>query len=330
MRSLVPAALVAALLLMPVPATAAHQVPTEVTLALDYLRSQQDLDGGIGSDATTAWAAIAFARAGIDPGAVSAGGASLEAAVIADTRPTLSVLSTARQVLALVASGADPRTAAGFDAVQGLLDSWDGQQVGFRDALNDDIFVLQALHAAGVATDHPVVQGLRTFILQNQQPSGAWSYGVISPPPLDLVLFHVLFADVDMTGQALVALTATGSAATDAAILRGVLFVKTNQGALDGGCSWNPLSHAFGALEGQVLSSNSDSTAWALMGLRAAGQDPEGLVWTTPTGANLVTFLEGMQQPDGSFAWMPGNPGFSVLSSTAWAAVALAGHDFAA
>jgi squalene-hopene cyclase-like protein len=325
LRVVAAALALAALLLAPGIAVATPGVG--VVKALDYLRTQQSGSGCLGNDAASAWGAIAFARGGVAPATVTAGGASLRDCVRADTVPGLTPLSLSRQVLGVVASGGDARDVDGFDALQALRDFVVGGQFGDPAILNDDIFGLQALHAAGVADSDPVVQTLRAHILANQQPSGAWSYGVIDAQSPDV--FTVLFADVDTSGQAMAALVATGSAPSDPAVLRAVAWIRTNQGLMDGGCSWTPAGIAFTVLAGgDPLASNTASTSWGLMGLYAAGQDPEGALWTTATGANPVSYLAGMQQADGHFVFQAGAEGFDKTSLTAQVAVSLTGHNF--
>lgn len=341
------AAALAVALLTPALAVADHDERPEIALALEYLRGQQALDGRIGSgagaDAATAWSAIAFARGGVACGEVRApGGASLLDAVLAGIRPGLGLLSLERQVLALVACGADPRTAAGFDAVAVVEGAFDGQQLGDPTFLSDDIFGLLALAAAGTTPTSPVMQGVRGYLLEQQQPSGAWGFEPIRPESPNL-LFNALFADVDLTAQAIVGLVATGGAAPDpaaeAAVLRGLLFLKLGQ-SIDGGCQWSPLAPAVdvafdpaGVLTDPAggVSSNGASTSWALMALSAVAQDAEGPAWTTPTGANPVAYLLSLQQPDGHFVYQPGVPlfqGDEVM--TAHAVVGLSGHTFVA
>jgi hypothetical protein len=330
----------AALLVAPAPASATHASDPAVTRALDWLRTQQAGDGSIDAVDSSAWAAIAFARAGVDPGTVQQpGGASLRDYVLASTRPVdpahlwQSLLALERQVLAIAAMGLDARSAAGFDAVQDIEATFDGLQLGDPRGLNDDIFGLQALHAAGVPNDDPVIQQVRLFVTLNQQPSGAWSFGSYVPPDAFNIGFAVLFADVDTTGQGTVAMLATGSSATDESILRAEAWVKLNQN-LDGGCTWSPanlvldvLDVALGGDPGRLLTSNADSTSWGMMGLQRAGQDVRGPLWTTPTGQNPVGFLLSLQQPDGHFLYRGGTESFVKASTTSWAALALEGHD---
>lgn len=365
-------------LAVPLAATAGHQAGPPVEKALGYLRSLQGPDGcivgpnpfGPQSTADSAWSAVAFARAGIDPDTVRLpGGADLEACVIAHTLPTLSLLSLERQVLALAAAGADPRTAPGFDAVRAVRAAFDGAQLGSPNLVNDDIFGLLALHAAGVPDTDPLVQAVRAFVLQNQQPTGAWGFGSIQPQS-PFLPFTLLFADQDTTAAAVQALLATGSRSDEPAILRAQAWLKLNQG-LDGGCTWSRAGLATDAaftglgfifwaafdLAGlaayatsdpqgftQILASgatgavhsNADSTSWTIMAVTALGQDPAAGAWLVPPGQSLVSYLLGLQQPDGSFLWKapaplaPPNPGYAPVWTTAWAVTALSGHTLVA
>lgn len=323
----------AALLALPALATASHATAPEAAQALAYLRGLQRADGSLGTGATadvasSAWAALAFARAGIDPGTVTAGGASLEAFVVASTLPVdpqqvgRSLLDLERQVLALSASGA-PLDAPGFDTVQALRATFDGTQLGDCSLLNDDIFGLLALDAAGVPDSDPLVQAVRSFVLGNQQPQGAFAYGALTAcNPANLV-FALAFADTDTTAAAIQALLATGSAPTDLPVVRALEFLRTNQN-VDGGCGAGLLDRVLSA-----ATSNADSTGWTLMALRALGEDPEGPGWTTVSGATPLGFLRSLQRPDGHVQWQPGVESFLGASTTAWAALAFAGHGFA-
>ena len=335
MRTLLTAALAAALL---APALATAEADTDPATAaahrgLQWLASQQNLDGSIGEApavSSSAYAALAFARAGIDPGTVALpGGKSLEAFVVASTRPTADTNVLARQVLALAASGA-ALDAPGFDVLAALRATFDGTQFGDRNLVNDDLFAIQALLAAGVPASDPQVQAARSFLLAHQQPSGAFSFGALHPTNPD-VAFALTFADVDTTGQALVALLRSGSAPDDAPIVRALAWIKGNQN-LDGGCTWSPLNLAFAAAfdPAHLGQSNTDSTTWALMGLRAAGQDVGGARWASPTGTTLVDYVLDLQQGDGSFLYQPGAAGALQDQTTAYAVVALLGHDFVA
>lgn len=351
MLAKVAAATLALAMVLPGMAVAGHVERPELGQALDYLRGRQNLDGsigapGAGAEASSAWSAIAFGRMGEDCAAVRLpGGASLLDYVIANTRATQSALTLARQVLALDACGADPRAAAGFDAIAALRGHFDGVQLGDPTYINDDIFGLQALAAADVPPSDAVVAAVRAYLLDQQQPLGAWGFEPINAQNPNL-LFNVAFADVDLTSQAIVALLATApadDAAGDLAVVRGVAFLKLGQW-LDGGCQWSPFAPAVNAAfaglgdptylitnPASVFGSNGASTSWVIMAISAVAQNPEGPMWQTATGETPASYLLGLQQGDGHFVYQPGVPlfqGDEVM--TAWAIVGLSAHTFAA
>lgn len=345
-RKLLAAALAAALL-APATATADDAASTApVDLGLAFLRAAQQPDGSIGGPAGSDWSAIALGRAAdADCADVRVpGGVDLLTYLTSTASPSWPLPSLERRTLALAACGADPTAAAGFDLVAAILAAFDGTQLGDPATLNDDIFGLLALHAAGVPGGHPVVAAVREYLVRQQQPSGAWGFGAIRPD-VDL-LFNVAFADTDLTSQAVVALGLTAPAGADPradlAMSRGLAFLKLGQW-LDGGCQWSPWAPAvnagFGVLfdpvgtltsPAGVFGSNGASTAWAMTAVTASHMDPEGPLWTSPTGGNLVSFLVSLQAPDGHFQWQAGQ-GLHLgdETMTAWAVVALAGHTFA-
>ena len=84
---------------------ATHPLDTsdqQVADALDYLRSQQTSDGGIGDFATTAWAIMAIASAGEDPASWAYGGDSdMVDYLAANADDAASCTDYSRMVLAL-------------------------------------------------------------------------------------------------------------------------------------------------------------------------------------------------------------------------------------
>ena len=93
-------------------------------------------------------------------------------------------------------------------------------------------------------------------------------------------------SDVDDTGSALQALVASGGTGSRA-IKRAVSYMRAQQND-DGG---------FGQLAGSR--SNAQSTAWAVQGLVAAGQDPARF----GRGRSPLAYLRSLQLADGSFRY---------------------------
>jgi hypothetical protein len=117
------------------------------------------------------------------------------------------------------------------------------------------------------------------------QPNGGWEW---SPG---------MGADTNSTSLAIQALTAAGESPTSTLILNGLNFLKTAQNE-DGGFTYDPNS-PFGT------DSDTNSTAYVVQAIRAAGQDPITGTWTI-SSTNPISYLLGMQLPDGSFEWQPG------------------------
>lgn len=330
------------------PSASSTETEDAIARGLDWLRAQQAADGSVGGADGSAWSALAFRAAGVDPATVRLSAASPSLTdYLASSCGSLGDLATswARYVLAVVAA-AGPEAAqdfCGLDPLAELLAFWDGSQFGDAALLNDDYFALLALRAAGVPNDAPAVQTTREWVLANQQPNGGWSWGVLGPS--NPFFAFALGADVDDTAAAMQALALTVTAApldearTDLAATRGALFIKHLQNLFDGGCGGSNAGAAFDAAFGGRLDgnadSNADSTSWALMALNVRGEDAQGPGWTTPNGQTPVSYLLSLQREDGSFVWKyrdllggPEQESFQPVSTTAWAALALAGGSF--
>ncbi|MCK4723014.1 MAG: hypothetical protein KAT75_06910, partial [Dehalococcoidia bacterium] len=224
----------------------------------------------------------------------------------------------AKNVLAAVAACGDP-TAFGSgeatyapdgDYLAALKDLHNGTQFtdgfGSTDTLNDDIWGLMAVVAAGEPLDSAIVTSTVAFIEANQGFDGGWSWATS-----DNLWYYG--SDCDDTAAALMALTAAGGASAPAIVDNAVTYMQFCQGPT-GGFQYD----AWGA-------ENLASTAWTIDAIVAIGQDPTGPDWTT--GGNPVDFLMTYQQPDGSFldsaAWSP-NP----YRNTADAIIALTGNPY--
>jgi hypothetical protein len=117
------------------------------------------------------------------------------------------------------------------------------------------------------------------------QPSGGWEW---SPG---------WGTDTNSTSLAIQALITTGESPTSTLILNGLDFLKTAQNT-DGGFTYDPNS-VYGT------DSDTNSTAYVLQAIRSAGQDPITGTWVI-SSTNPISYLLGMQLPDGSFEWQPG------------------------
>lgn len=125
-----------------------------------------------------------------------------------------------------------------------------------------------------------------TTVLKNaQQGSGGWEW---SPG---------WGADTNSTALAIQALLAAGESSGSVAIVDGLAYLDSAQNN-DGGFPYDPIS-PWGT------DSDTNSTAYVVQAILAAGQDPMAGAWVI-SGANPISYLLGMQLSDGSFEWQPG------------------------
>lgn len=176
-----------------------------------------------------------------------------------------SAMDYEKRILAVTAVGQNPRTWGNENFVAALLQKFDGTQMGDANLINDDIFGLLALKAAGESGN--VVNKLRSHIQANQNSDGGWSFSRGGS------------SDSNTTAMAVAALRAAGGSAGG-----GVNYILSTQDA-NGGFGFTPGQAADGA-----------STAWAVIGLRAAGAN---------VPQNALSYLESLQLPNGAFKWKP-------------------------
>jgi len=257
---------------------------TIVVDAVDYLLAEQLSDGSIGGFGVSGWAVMALAAAE-EEGAVADLVRYLEDE--ADPGSFPGATDWARMILAIVAAGEDPADFGGEDYIDGLHDldeieestGNDYLQMGDPELLNDDIFGVLALEAAGESVDPDVIE----FLLYWQSPDdGGWGIDIYSD------------SDVDVTAAAIMALIASGASSSEPAIEAALEFLADSQNA-DGGFPELP--------EGE---SNAASDAWAIMAIMAADGDPNGGDWDQ-TGGNPVDHLLSLQDVDGYFNQTDGN-----------------------
>jgi energy-coupling factor transport system substrate-specific component len=252
--------------------------------AVAWLVSVQNKDGGWGSspgdgsDPTmTCWSMLGLEAAGRNPLDVAYGGSTtpvdyLRSKVSAMKSPgTLSL-----GILALEGAGVDPHDFGGRNLVEALAKRAraDGSYEGWAGATSYAVLAFRSVGADG-ATGGPTA-----WLRETQNPDGGWGDVPGSP------------STADGTGAAMMALA--GSKAAQ----RGIAYLKSHQ-RQNGG-------FAIGS-SGTV---NSQSTAWAVQGILAAGGDPAGL---KKDGNSPLDYLASNQQPDGSYSYATAGGGTSKL-----------------
>ena len=178
-----------------------------------------------------------------------------------------------KRILASEAAGYNPATVSSENFVAKLESLFDGSQLGDPELINDDIFGILALHAAG--TGDNIVANSRQFILNHQNSDGGWGFALGTN------------SDSNTTAMAVAALSLDGSVPASA-----LNYLQQSQDS-SGGFGFSPGQAADGA-----------STAWVISGLTTAGQ-------SVPMSAK--NFLESLQLPDGAFKWHPADATGSTL-----------------
>ena len=241
--------------------------------AATWLENAQNEDGGWGekpgadsAQEMTGWAMLGLEAAGVNPQDVTAGGKSpvdyLEGA-IAEIQSSGDL---ARTILALEGAGVEPREFGGRNLVAALLAKRrkDGSYEGWP---NTTAYAVLALRSAGIANVSDSIEWLREV----QNEDGGWGDTAGSP------------SNADGTGAVLQVLTPSGKPAKSAVgYLRQVQ--QPGGGYRLGGN---------GAL-------NTQSTAWAVEGLLAAGANPAEF---KRGGKSALEYLEDNQDGDGHYRY---------------------------
>ncbi len=251
---------------------------SEVSRATAWLVSAQNQDGGFGASPDdksgaemTAWAMLGLAAAGRNPLDVSRGGDTPVDFLRSSRDELTSAGDLARTIIALEATGIGPRDFGGVDLVARLLEerrgngSYGPESIGWP---NSTAFATIALRVAGATGSlGPTLDWLRRV----QNDDGGWGDVPGSP------------STADGTGAVMQALSPSSKA-----VHRGLSYLREAQ-------------HSGGGFPlGGNSSINSQSTAWAIQGILAAGGDPASF---RRGGASALDYLSARQQPDGHYRY---------------------------
>jgi prenyltransferase beta subunit len=289
-----------------------------------FLQESQQPNGGFAqagepSQGTSAWVTFALAAAGINPQdqALPCGtdaydyltGHFREGFEEEIPWPRIATTAFERELLVVDTAGTDPHSFAGFDLVAEILarvlpDGSFPYVLGGRGEVNDTAFAILALSPVGEPAARDAVREAAEWLIAQQNADGGWSYGVKGDP-----------SEVDMTGAAVEALGAAGGVGAEAQ-REAFAYLKAAQ-LPDGGFPARPDSER---------ESNVASTAWAVQGLWAAGENPEA--WLTGSGEETeepLDYMESMQEPDGHIRWRKSSD-MNGIWMTAYVAPAFAGQ----
>lgn len=224
-------------------AASARSVSDErVQRSVAFLLAQQNTDGGFGepgaaSDpALTSWVTLALDAAGVEPGPLRRGGASLASYLLAQSPGEVTELEL--HVLARAASGLD----ASGPGARLRAEIRRGGRIGPR--LNSTIWGIIALRAAKERVPKKVVRYLR----RSQHASGGFSWAAGGPP------------DTNDTAAAIQALRAVGIARSAKPIRRAFRYLAASRRG-SGGFPLTPGSAA-----------DAQSTGWVLQAYASTGR----------------------------------------------------------
>ena len=274
--------------------------------ANQWLRGRQRADGSFGSVGSTIEAALAGAAAGETPGAWTNGsgnGATLATALRTGgaVYANSGVAQAGKLALGIAALDEDPRTFLQPSLVLTITAAYDGASGAYGFTNWDHAYAILGLAAAG----EPVPVAARTLLASRANPDGGWDF---SPGGL---IDSDFASDVDSTGLMLQALAVAGEPANSTRVVAALAFLAGVQED-DGGFPYTTEPAA---------TSNANSTAFAIQGLLAAGQDPLAARWQ-PTAITPIDYLLNLQLADGALTF----GGQANQFATAQAAPALMGR----
>jgi hypothetical protein len=215
-----------------------------------------------------------------------------------------------RELLIVDAAGTDPHRFAGYDLV-GEIIARQGADGGIpyvphgEEQVNDAVFGILALTPVKEpAAEAAVAKATEWLLADGPDADGGFNWRSNKMP-----------SEVDLTGAAIEALVAAGRKGAEAEA--GALTWLRQAQRPDGGFAEVPTTEA---------ESNVASTAWAVQGIWAAGEDPESwVVGPGPQGKEPLDYLESMQQADGHLRWRASND-LNGIWMTAYALPAFTGQ----
>ena len=252
--------------------------------ALDWIQAQQNITtGGYGTASDSVESLLAIASNGVNPSHwfLQADSPSLSGYLILNgaaytTKGTVLAGKSGKLMVGLAGSESCWPTGAKdpsefYSATTGIYDAGS---------------IYQAWAMLGVRSMNQTVPAAAVNYLKSQeQANGGWEF------------YSGYGADTNTTALAIEALIAAGEPLTSSVIISGFQYIKSAQNT-DGGFTYDPNS-VWGT------DSDTNSTAYAVQAILAAGQDPTGADWTVNSNTP-IDYLLAMQLTDGSFEWMPG------------------------
>ncbi|HEX5164821.1 MAG TPA: prenyltransferase/squalene oxidase repeat-containing protein [Thermomicrobiales bacterium] len=277
-------------------APAATPQPDAANAALDWLRTQQQPDGGFSAfggasdPSVTADVVYAFAAAGINAGSLFApSGAFTEDYLLHAAQSVASDPGkAAKLVLVFHILGEDPNNAGGAGLVEAISQSLNAQTGWYGISFYGHSLAVLALASQDVDIPDAAIDA----ILTAQTPEGSWGFN--GDPTAGT-------GDSNSTAIAIQALV-TVDGDRDA-INRGLDYLRSLQNAGTGAIAYDTASV-------NDPGGDANSTALAIQAFVAAGEDP-----STLEHGDLLTALLTFQNESGAFQFQPAFPDDSLLAT---------------
>ena len=251
--------------------------PPAVAHALEWLRDQQNPDGGYGSTSSTLETAL------------SIGSADLNAAdwrKQPEYHSLMGYLLTNGSDYSKKGAGESGKLATGLVSANGCNPYLALQPMDYYDPLTGQFNSHSIDHLWGMlgttALSQTIPQDAVTYTKNQIQPDGGWEFNIGSG------------SDSNTTALAVQALIAGGESPATTEVINGINYLDGSQNS-DGGFYYNNL---------WGTESDTNSTAYAVQAIVAAGEDPTSGRWVI-SETNPISYLLNMQLPDGSFEWKP-------------------------
>jgi hypothetical protein len=289
-------------------AASATATPTEITNSLgkgvEYLKGLQKESGeiaGFGGD----WALTSLAAAGVAAADVNKAGKEgkdarswYEGLVGVSTWPGEGAVSTdfERAALLSYASGIDPaRVSKRQNLIAKVASYYEPASPGYYGStFNATVFGLLALANTKTTTGvqrvpQVLLDQAVTAVKANQHTDGGWTWEKAAGSEEALKKA----SEPDMTGAAMASLCGAGVANTDESIVKAKNYLISK------------FVKASGAFE-SAFGVNTDSSAWAVDGLKACGIDPQGtgFIGSKPKENTPINFLISQQVASGGFRYL--------------------------
>lgn len=139
--------------------------------AVDYLTKEQKEDGSFGLSIYTDWVSIGLSKNKLVKSEVID---KLKEYYKNENFKGLSITDYERHAMALMSLGINPYDGTKINYIKKIINSFDGDQIGDKNLVNDDIFGLIVLQNAGYDKRDKIISRTISSILKSQNIDGSW------------------------------------------------------------------------------------------------------------------------------------------------------------